>query len=192
MKKFIISEEEKKRILGMHVEATKRHYGLVNEQSSDSYESTLKNTLVGKTFNLYRNPGNTGNVVPGFKVVNITDIGAGAKPEDKFFKFQYTKEGDPTTYTGLHRCGTDKIYVFTFDEGGQSPEWIKISEGGEKFVPTYVPKDTEGYFYYNKPIVDTILENFCTGFVRNSAGQIVPKADFAQTKPAGGESTPTA
>jgi len=33
MKRIIISEEEKNRILGMHVEATKRHYGLVNEQA---------------------------------------------------------------------------------------------------------------------------------------------------------------
>lgn len=32
MKRIIISEEEKSRILGMHVEATKRHYGLVSEQ----------------------------------------------------------------------------------------------------------------------------------------------------------------
>ena len=32
MKQFIISEEEKRRILGMHVEATKRHYGLIKEQ----------------------------------------------------------------------------------------------------------------------------------------------------------------
>jgi hypothetical protein len=36
MKRIIISEEEKSRILGMHVEATKRHYGLVSEQESGS------------------------------------------------------------------------------------------------------------------------------------------------------------
>ena len=34
MNRIIISEEEKSRILGMHVEATKRHYGLVSEQES--------------------------------------------------------------------------------------------------------------------------------------------------------------
>ena len=35
MKKIIISEEERNRILGMHVEATKKHYGLVSEQWTD-------------------------------------------------------------------------------------------------------------------------------------------------------------
>lgn len=38
MKRIIISEEEKSRILGMHVEATKRHYGLVNEQQTGNIE----------------------------------------------------------------------------------------------------------------------------------------------------------
>ena len=37
MKRMIISEEERKRILGMHVEATKRHYGLVSEQDRVPY-----------------------------------------------------------------------------------------------------------------------------------------------------------
>jgi hypothetical protein len=36
MKRIIISEEEKSRILGMHVEATKRHYGLVSEQEDET------------------------------------------------------------------------------------------------------------------------------------------------------------
>jgi len=35
MNKFTITEEERKRILGMHVEATKRHYGLVSEQYNE-------------------------------------------------------------------------------------------------------------------------------------------------------------
>jgi hypothetical protein len=39
MKRIIISEEEKSRILGMHVEATKRHYGLVSEQSRQPKEN---------------------------------------------------------------------------------------------------------------------------------------------------------
>lgn len=35
MGQFIISEEEKRRILKMHVESTKRHYGLIKEQQED-------------------------------------------------------------------------------------------------------------------------------------------------------------
>lgn len=34
MKRIIISEDERKRILGMHEDATKRHYGLVKEQET--------------------------------------------------------------------------------------------------------------------------------------------------------------
>ena len=52
MKKFIISEEEKNRILGMHVEATKRHYGLVSEQEKFKPISPIK---IGDNF--YSLPG---------------------------------------------------------------------------------------------------------------------------------------
>ena len=48
MKKFIISEEEKSRILGMHQEATKRHY--LGEQEVDAIQPTYTDSKGVKYF----------------------------------------------------------------------------------------------------------------------------------------------
>ena len=42
MKKFIISEEEKKRILGMHIDAARRQYSLVSEQGVEQKKEPVK------------------------------------------------------------------------------------------------------------------------------------------------------
>jgi hypothetical protein len=64
MKKFLISEEEKKRILGMHKDATKRHY--LGEQSNTgvtepSSTETAKPTFTGGDGVAYYVPNLDGN-----------------------------------------------------------------------------------------------------------------------------------
>jgi len=66
MKRIIISEEEKSRILGMHVEATKRHYGLVSEQSRQPKENPTN--INGTPYYL---PGITPELLS--KLKNMTD-----------------------------------------------------------------------------------------------------------------------
>jgi hypothetical protein len=57
MKRMIISEEEKNRILGMHQDATKRHY--LGEQSVSDINTNIQDTDKEKIYNQYLQKINT-------------------------------------------------------------------------------------------------------------------------------------
>ena len=99
MKTFIINEEEKKRILGMHKSSTSNHY-LIKEQEEDSYSD-----LYGKTVT-YKDES-TGVEIKG-KINNLVKV----EPNDIFISHDYFAVTNPDETGYVANMGPSKGTVY--------------------------------------------------------------------------------
>lgn len=145
MKKFIISEEEKNRILGMHQDATKRHYlkeqevpqpaGNVNKRAEINTQS-FKNDVNGKI--LAQNP-------QFVKLINDNNINLPAllqqitmEPNKRQFSFKGSDGKDIavsfSSYGGTNYQGAIEKYNNAFTQIKKVYDQIKANPNTQKCV----------------------------------------------------------
>jgi hypothetical protein len=129
MKQFIISEQEKSRILEMHQDATSRQYLM------EQYVATSKNNSVIITLPYKKIKDQMGNIV------EVPATEAFSKPE--YVPTFLVLDGDPDLAKELSKNPNMKTYTLnSINLGGGAGEGIITTFGTQKFV-----KGGDGYIY---------------------------------------------
>jgi len=177
MKKFLISEEEKNRILGMHQEATKRHY--LNEQKMPAFTPALAKEIYDQGKALF-NDGNknrffTAKSLPGIvlqmQMENETNFQPGNKP---FFVYQsYKYPSKPVVikqvgqlYISSPTGANDTTYTPNFEPSQIS----NTAEPYEMWPVSFIPKNAVEYLIkYRFDTLTPEQKNEVKQYVQNTA-----------------------
>jgi hypothetical protein len=178
MKRMIISEEEKNRILGMHQDATKRHY--LGEQTAPAKtptNMTPSKTQMKPTYELnsvaYYVPGLNDDNISRFVSLNDTAAKLDALQLKNFYQ---NNLGVKST---LIEGNPFAVPNETYQNGLQTYEQALIGKADMKNVPSYVKN-----FYTIKDVLDNTMLAYLKNWRPNLKGVEVIKSQTFQNDPA--------